>query len=73
MILAGIQGFKVWIPDYTLGNDDFSRYLNSLKPNWIPGLTSFVAPWLCAIKGSAFDPHVSIICLAPVRDAHSSH
>ena len=21
MILSGIQGFKVWIPDYTLGND----------------------------------------------------
>jgi hypothetical protein len=29
MILSGIHGFKVWIPDYTLGNDRHFIVLNS--------------------------------------------
>jgi hypothetical protein len=31
MILSGIHGFKVWIPDYTLGNDILFVGLNSYK------------------------------------------
>jgi len=29
MILSGIHYFKIWIPDYTLGNDIFLVSLNS--------------------------------------------
>ena len=31
MILSGIHGFKVWIPDYTLGNDRLFIALNSCR------------------------------------------
>jgi len=33
MILSGIHDFKIWIPDYTLGNDNLRCYCETSQIN----------------------------------------